>query len=84
MIATFDPNEPTGRTILRPATGHAVTVNVRAGSNTRVVLILSPEDYRKVDRTSGKYQVTDLMTGMVHTLKPTDCGAGCRCAVTFA
>lgn len=82
MIASFNPNTLPGATILRPCTGHAVTVNVRPGSNIRVVLIVSDRDHAKLD--SNQFTVTDLMTGMVHTLKRDECGLGCKCAVTFA
>jgi len=81
--ATFTPEGDPALSILRPARGLALTVNVFPGSRNRVVLVVSEEDYRKVGQTLT-YRVTDLMTGMVHRLKEADCGAGCRCAVTFA
>lgn len=83
MIASFTPEGYEG-TILRPATGHAISVNVRPGSNTRVIMLVSAGDYRKIDHPSRAFTVTDLMTNMTHTLKPTSCGLGCKCAITFA
>jgi hypothetical protein len=83
VIATFNPNTLPGATILRPATGHAITVNLFPGSRNRVVLLVSAEDYLRVGATTH-FRVTDLMTGMTHRLKEADCGLGCKCAVTFA
>ena len=82
MIASFTPEGDTKLTVFRPATGHAITVSVRSGSPTRVVMIVSDADHAKLSRQ--RFEVTDLMTGMVHTLKTAPCGLGCKCAVTFA
>jgi hypothetical protein len=80
--ATFTPEGDSALSILQPARGLALTVNLYAGSRARVVLIVSEEDYQKVGKP--RFAVTDLMTGMTHSLKAASCGAGCRCAVTFA
>jgi hypothetical protein len=83
--ATFTPAPEAYLGILRPATGHALTVNVRPSSSARVVLLVSDEDRAKVVRhLEGTITVTDLMTGTEHRLKGADCGLGCRCAITFA
>ena len=81
--ATFAPEGDPKLSILQPAHGHAITVNIFAGSRNRVVLIVSEADYAKIG-ASTHFRVTDQMTGMTHRLKEADCGLGCRCAVTFA
>jgi hypothetical protein len=88
MLATFTPcqdNSP-GTSILKPAHGHVLTVNL-LGSGRRVVLIVSDRDHAKLGDSSHMTKaitVTDLMTGIEHRLTGDDCGLGCRCAITFA
>ena len=84
MYATFTPEGDPALSILQPAHGHALTVNIFAGSKNRVVLLVSDDDYRKASYPERQFQVTELMTGMVHKLRPADCGGGCKCAITFA
>lgn len=81
MIAQFRPIDSAHGTVYQQAEGHAITVTLPTGQ--RVVLLVSDEDYAKVE-TKEAVLVTDLMTGQEHALVPYACGAGCKCAIAFA
>lgn len=81
MKASFAPTGHEG-TIVQPAEGHVLTVNVAGG---RVVILVDEYDYEEAIALQDGVvaYVTDLMTDESHRLRRAQCGLECFCGVEF-